>query len=416
MMTRLLVFCLICSNLPSLQGEDWPNWRGPRGDSSWNNPPLAETFPEAGLKSLWKKPIGGGYGGIAVVGERLYVMDRQKEPAEIERILCYAVETGAELWQVSYPCPYKGLDYGNGPRVTPTVHEGRVYTIGAFGHAYCLAAETGKVLWQKDPVRDYVVDLPIWGVSASPVIHEDLVILHPGAKEQGCVIAFDKVTGKEVWRAGNDPGGYSTPVVIQSPSGPQLICWTPEHIWGLHPRTGAAFWNVPYKVTYGVSIATPIYYENTVLVSGYWEGTKAIQLGEQPSDAKLLWEENKWLRGLMAPPLYRAGVVYLLDRQHGLIGFELATGTKLWDDKHELTPRDRNPQANLVWLDGGKSDRVIGMNADGDLKLARINREGYHETAKANIIGFTWAHPAFAGNRVFARSDTELVAVELPTP
>ena len=409
-----LAAILLCLLKNTATAEDWPRWRGPRGDGTWHGPKISEKWPAGGLKTAWQCDIGGGYGGISVEGGRLYVMDYHQPPVGEERVLCLDSRTGEQIWQVKYPVSYKGLDYPNGPRVTPTIHDGRIYTIGAVGHACCVEAATGRVIWRKDPQSDYQVKLSEWGVAASPVIFEDLVILHPGAVDKGCLIAFHKVSGQEVWRAGSDPGGYCTPLVIDSPSGVQLVLWSPRHIVGLDPRTGREYWRIPYEVTYGVSIATPLYHDGLLVVCGYWEGSKAIRLGKTATDATLAWEENKFLRGLMSPPLQRDGLAYLLDKQHGLTCFELSTGKKLWDDKHQMTPRGRNPQANLVWLEGPASDRVIILNSEGELILARLNRAGYHETSRTRIIDPTWAHPALAINRVFARDDKRIVCVELP--
>ena len=401
---------LVCTG-PMLHAEDWPRWRGPRGDSTWKGPELPDTLP-AELPVAWKQPIGGGYGGIAVADQRLYVMDRQKEPAEVERVLCVDADTGRSLWSHSYPVTYGKLDYGNGPRATPTVHAGLVYTLGAVGHVFCLDARTGEVRWSKDLVKDFGAKIPEWGLAASPFIWEDLVVFHPGAANGACWIAFDRLTGNEAWRAGNDPAGYATPTLAISPSGPQLIAWSPEHVVGIAPRTGRILWEIPYKVTYGVSIATPLYRDGLVLVAGYWEGSKAIELGPKPTDAHIAWEDSRVLRGLMAPPLYRQGFVYLLDKQYGLTCFELKTGKKLWDDENRMTPRGRNPQASLVWL--GDSDRVLILNSEGELILARLTPAGYDERSRTPIIGPTWAHPGFAGDRVFVRNDQELISIVLP--
>lgn len=401
-------------SLSTCAAEDWPRWRGPRGDGTWHGPKLPEKWPEQGLKTVWQREIGGQYGGISVLGDRLYLMDFQKTPTPVERVLCFYSQTGEPVWSASYPVNYKGLDYANGPRATPTIHDGRVYTVGAVGHAHCFDAASGRILWEKDPQSDYKVKLPEWGIAASPVVFEDLVIIHPGAPDNGCLIAFDRLMGKEAWRSGTDPAGYCTPILIDSPSGTQLVLWSPKHILGFDPRSGHENWRIPYEVTYGVAIATPIYHEGLLFVSGYWEGSKAIQLGEKPTDAKLEWEDKKVLRGLMSQPLYRDGLVYLLDKQLGLTCFELATGKKLWDDQHQMTKRDRNPQANLVWLDAGETDRAIILNSEGELILARLNREGYHESSRTKIVEPTWAHPAFAGNKVYARDEKRIVCMELP--
>ena len=136
-------------------------------------------------------------------------------------------------------------------------------------------------------------------------------------------------------------------------------------------------------------------------------------MGVEAVVVEVAWHDRRNLRGLMSQPLYRDGHAYLLDKRHGLTCFELATGTKLWDDDNRMTPKGRNPQASVVWIND--HDRAIVLNSDGDLILVRLNASGYVEQSRANIIGRTWAHPAYAGNCVYARSDTEIVCVLLPT-
>src|SRR5262249_16057952 len=153
-----------------------------------------------------------------------------------------------------------------------------------------------------------------WGLAASPVIWRDLVIIHAGLKQNGCFVAFDKTSGREVWRSGADPAGYATPIIVGESGAEQLIGWTPEHITGINPRDGQLEWSVAYKVTYGVSIATPICHRGIAFVTGYWEGSKAIRLGRAPAEAALLWEDKKNLQGLMCQPLARDGYVFTLDK------------------------------------------------------------------------------------------------------
>src|SRR5262245_26653495 len=228
----LLIFIVGVAGLSSAaSAEDWPRWGGPRGDGSWKGTKLPSNWPREGLPVVWKEPIGGGYGGISVVGGCVFVMDRQTQPAEVERVLCVDPEAGKPLWTHSYPVKYGKLDYGNGPRVTTTVFEGKVYTLGAVGHAFCLDAKTGDVVWSKDCIAEFNAKIPTWGLAASPVIWDDLVILHPGA-EKGSLMAFDRLTGYEMWRAASDPAGYATPAVSHSPPGRQLLSWAPETLHG----------------------------------------------------------------------------------------------------------------------------------------------------------------------------------------
>lgn len=392
--------------------EDWPRWRGPRGDGTWQGPRLREHWPANALRTCWKAACGGGYAGLVVAEGRLYVFDRLTEPEEIERITCRDAASGRVLWEDSYAAAYEKLDYGNGPRAAPTVHEGAVYTLGAVGHVSCYDAASGALRWQHDARQAWGAAVPEWGFAASPVIWRNSVIIHVGARPNGCLMALDRQSGNELWRTGDDPAGYATPIIIPRSRHHQLVAWTPEHVLGIDPDSGSIQWQVPYRVTYGVSIATPIHAEGMIFVSGYWEGAKAIALGKAPHEAELRWEDDKKLRGLMSPPLYRKGYAYLLDKGLGLTCFELATGRKLWDDRHRMTPRDRNPQATMVWI--GHEDQALVLNANGELILARLTPKAYVELARESLVGPTWVHPAYAGQHVYARDAEHVHCAELP--
>jgi outer membrane protein assembly factor BamB len=266
----------------------------------------------------------------------------------------------------------------------------------------CLEAKSGKVIWSKDLVKELQAKVPEWGFAGSPIIDGERLLIHAGLPD-GSLLALDAESGKERWRALSDPAGYCTPVVIETRHGKQLLLWTPENIQCVAAETGKPLWSVPYKVTYGVSIATPIFREGIVFVSGYWEGSKAIRLGEKPSERELIWEE-KSLRGLMAQPLYRDGLVYLLDRSNGFTCFELKTGKKRWDDEHRLTPKGRNPHASIISLHA--TDRILALNSEGELILARINGDGYEELSRTKLTSTRiWSHPAFADRFLYFRTD-----------
>jgi outer membrane protein assembly factor BamB len=412
--------------------EDWPRWRGPRGDGTWNAPKLPETWPAGGLRSMWRQPVGGGYAGVTVADGRVFVLDlelpippksKSSEPDGTERVLCFDAATGKPVWSHTYPVAYGNLGgYANGPRSAPTFHDGKLYAFGAVGHAFCFEAATGKVVWSRDTVAEFGAKVPEWGFAAAPLVHGRTVILHVGAKDNGCLLALDRDTGREVWRSLADPAGYCTPAIVAARSGPQLVFWTPENIHGVDPDSGKPLWKVPYKVTYGVSIAAPLFAEDVVFITGYWEGSKAIRLGMKPTDHELIWTDTKNLRGLMAQPLYRGGHVYTIDKDFGLTCFELKTGKKLWDDDNQLTPRARNPHASIVWLRDG--DRALALNAAGELVLCRLNPKGYDEQSRTKVLGGrVWGHPAFAGRFMYAKTDGgegwqnarphELVCVEL---
>ena len=397
--------------LVAVGGEDWPRWRGIRGNGTWSGPKFPARWPVGGLRTLWRQPIGGGYSGIAASAGRIYTLTKPKKPADTEQVICLDAASGKPLWAHSYTAAYNGLSYGNGPRTTPTVVGDRVYSLGAVGHLYCFHSTTGEVIWSRDLVKQEKAEVPLWGFSASPVIVDNLVIVHAGGKPAGCFLGLDRRTGKELWRSLADPLGYATPLMIQQSGRRQLVCWTPSHVRGLDPLTGKVAWSHEYKVHNGVSISMPIFHRGIVVVSNYWEGVQALRLGDKLSSASLAWEDRRNLRSLMCQPLHRGDHGYLLDKRHGLTCFELSTGKKVWDDGNRMTPKGRNPQATMVWL--GDTDRAVVLNSDGELLMVRLSPKGYQEISRTRVIGSTWAHPAYAWGCVYVRNDDTIACIEV---
>lgn len=396
-------------------GQEWPRWRGPGADGRWNPPELPADFAGRTPRELWRIKIGGGFGGVTLAGGRVYVMDYATQP-EQERVLCFDAKDGRQLWAQSWPVAYGKMDYGTGPRASVVIDgagaDARAYALGATGVASCLEAGTGRVVWQHDTQKVFGAKMSTWGFAASPLIWKDSVILHVAAQPGGSLLALEKKTGRELWRAGTDPAGYCTPQIVEHAGKVRLIHWGPEHIGSFDPDTGAEHWRHAYKVTYGVSIAQPLCADGIVAVSGYWHGTKAFRLGGGVREAKLVWEQEKEICGLMSAPLHKNGRAFILDKAKGLTCFDIATGKVLWADDNKLSPPDHNPQFSMVWLDEAH-DLIALLNASGELVYARLTGSGAEELARHQIIGKTWAHPAFAGNRIYARSDTAIVACEL---
>jgi ubiquinone/menaquinone biosynthesis C-methylase UbiE/outer membrane protein assembly factor BamB len=407
-MPRLLLVFLLFSGPGIASAADWPQWRGAGRDNRWPEKGLPERLP-AKLEPSWKQPIGGGYGGIAVAGGRVLVLDRQTDPREVERVLCLEAATGKKLWSHEYPVRYGKMEFGNGPRSTPTVHRGKVYTLGALGHLFCLDAKSGKVLWSRDTVKEFSGRVPTWGHACSLLIDGERAIVQVGGQPGACLVALHVDSGKEVWRSLDDRPGYSSPVVVDTGKWRQLVYFTPQHVVGLEPDTGKRLWSVPFEgIDYDVSISDVVCADGVLLASNYWSGSKAIQLNERGGSPKVVWE-GKALSLLMSTPLVRGKHVFALDRFRGLKCIEMPTGKVAWEGKH-VTPRDTNPQASLVWVD---DERALILNTPGELLLVKLTPAGLEMQGKVSIIGKTWAHPGFGDGCVFARSDTEIVCVPL---
>ena len=242
----------------SLRADDWPQWLGPQRDSVWRETGILQTFPAGGPPICWRTPVGGGYSGPAVAEGRVYLMDRQLDkgvnnPADpfkrgvipgSERVLCLDQATGKILWHHDYDAPYT-MSYPAGPRATPLVSGGKVYTLGAEGNLFCLDAQSGAVVWSHDFKADYGVPTPLWGFSANPLLDGNRLICVVGGTNTTAV-AFNKDDGKEIWRAltAKEPG-YCPPVIFTAGGKRQLIVWHPESVNSLDPETGKTYWSVP---------------------------------------------------------------------------------------------------------------------------------------------------------------------------
>ena len=221
--------------------DDWPQWGGPQRDLVWREDGVVDKLPEGELPRVWAVPIGAGYAGPAVADGKVVVTDRLADE-NLERVLCLDADDGEELWKHSYEAPYD-ISYPLGPRATPTVDGGRVYTLGAVGHLLCLNAENGDVVWQKHLPTDFGTKLPTWGMAAAPLIDGDQLIVLAGGADGALVVSFDKRTGKELWRQLDDPAvGYAPPVIFEFGGRRQLIVWHQSHVSSLDPATGEVLW------------------------------------------------------------------------------------------------------------------------------------------------------------------------------
>lgn len=420
-------FLLVILGSRSLRADDWPQWRGPERDGIWREDGILRKFPSGGPRVIWRKPIRGGYSGPSVVGDRLYVMDRSAKE-ETERVLCLDAENGDTIWEHPYPARYRGIDYTAGPRATPTVHDGRVYTLGAMGDLLCLGAAKGEVLWEKELKKEYNVKPLVWGLTAAPLIEKNLVIVSCGGKPSACVIALDRRTGEKAWKAIDDVVGYAPPVLIESGGKRQLIQWTARNVVSLDPANGEEYWRLPFKSQADLSVMTPVHHGDYLFISSFFSGALLMDLDPGEPKAKVHWRseetneiDTRILHCMISTPQFRGDHFYGVDSYGALRGIEIATGKRLWET---LEPTRKARWANAHLTPNG--DVTFLWNEHGELIVARLTPEGYSELGRAHLLeptagsqglrAVTWAHPAYSGKRIFVRNDEEILCASLAAP
>jgi WD40 repeat protein len=404
----------------SAHADDWPQWRGPNRDGVWRETGILESIPTTGLEVRWRAKVGNGFSGPVVAQGRVFVSDHVFDP-EVERVLCFDEATGKLLWAHSYPTSYKDMEYGNGPRASPTVHDGKVYTLGTQGHLYCLDATNGKVVWKKSLAEDFQGQIPRYGASAAPLVVDDLLIVCAGGQPDASVIALDRKTGELRWKSLSDRPAYSAPIVIHAGGSRQIVVWTADSITGLEPALGKTYWQVPWKATFDPAqiVASPVWYEDMVLCMGAWSrGSKMLKLDAAMPAASVLWETGTKPTTTISTPIFQDdGFVYAVLGNGSLACLDAATGKEVWTTREPTSGSYGN--AHLT----PNGDRVFLFNHTGHLILARLTPKGYRELGRCLLVeptaGYraqgpiTWAHPAYANQCVFARNDRELVCASL---
>ncbi|GAB4466214.1 MAG: PQQ-like beta-propeller repeat protein [Armatimonadaceae bacterium] len=424
----VLTVCVLClATAGTARAQDWSQWRGPNRDGVWKDTNIVQKFASEELAPKWRVPISNGYSGPTVAEGRVYITDRVTEPKEVERVHCFDWKTGKQVWSFTYDCPYVGVSFPNGPRASVTIHDGKAYSLGSMGNLYCFDAATGKVLWNKDLNTEYKIRLPDWGIAASPLIEGENVIVFISGSNDSCVVALDRKTGAEKWKALPDRASYSSPIVINQAGKRVLICWTAERVVGMDPQTGKVYWGQPFPPAQLVGyITTPVVEKDWLFLTAAAEGSLMLRLNSQEPGIEKVWHRRGQnarntdaLQTLMTTPILRDGYIYGIDYFGELRCLDAKTGDRLWEEK-TIMPRAQWASAHLVQ----NGDRTFIFNEKGELILARLTPKGYEELSRAKLIkptrgqlnergGVTWAHPAYAYGHVFVRNDEELVCIDL---
>ena len=431
----LLLSILLALSISSILAEDWPEWRGRERAGVWKESGILATFPAGGLKVRWRTPVRSGFSGPAVAGGRVFVTDfiRKQGNHGTERVLCLDEHTGKTLWTQEWSADYIGLmdTYATGPRATPTVDQDRVYVQGSKGKLLCLEVKTGKILWQEDYQKTYKMEVPVWGMTAAPLVEGDKLICLVGGQPDAKVVALDKSTGKEVWRAlsSESEPGYCPPFALTTGGHRQLIVWHPKAVSSLDPAAGKLLWEVPFKVETALSIATPVLSGRHLLVSSFYNGSVLLELDDQKPGAKVVWKgkseseiNSDGLHALLTTPVILGTSIYGICSYGQFRCLDLRTGHRVWETLQVTKEKARWASGFLV----RNGDRFFINNDRGELIIAKLSPQGYQEIGRTQLIkptsqpgnrrelgAVTWAHPAYANRHIFARNDEEILCASL---
>jgi outer membrane protein assembly factor BamB len=391
---------------------DWPQWRGPHRDGVAHDPGLRTRWPERGLGEVWRARGGGGFSSCAVGSGRVFTLLGQEGQ---EVVVCWEAGTGKEVWRYPYASPFS--DQYGGPRSTPTLDGGRLYTVGAAGLFHCFDAATGKVLWQHDLLAEFRAPRPQWGVAFSPLVEGDLVLTIPGGPGGKSVAAFHKETGALVWTALDDPAGYSSPIALSVGGVRQVVFFTARRLVGLSPADGKRLWQYPWETPFEVNAATPLavrahqgerVLDYVFLSSGYRKGCALVKIaadGAGGFQARSVYTGNELCLHFSSPVRYRDHL-YAIDETRDLTCIDLRTGDVCWRRRGFL-------QGSLLRVDG----RLLVLGGDGKLALVDADPDRFRQEAVARPLrGRCWTVPALADGKLYLRNEEEVLCLDLRQP
>lgn len=378
---------------------DWQQFLGPNRNGISPETGINQVWGQKPPKVLWKTALSdGGYAGPSAAGGKVFIVDH-RGTQDVVRAL--HLNSGKDIWSFSYDEP-AGNNYGFA-RATPTVSDGKVYTISRSGQVHCLNAGNGKKLWSRNLVADFRGQKPQWDYSMSALVDGNKVIVCPGGPN-AAVAALDKNSGKTLWQGGNsDLPGYATPVTATLNGVKQYVVFTAYNLLGVDAGSGKLLWSYPWKTGCDVNAATPIVYGNSVFItSGYGHGCALIEVNGRIARTKWV---NKEMQSQFASPILSGGVVYgTCGDQNRLACLDLATGRVRWQQRGF-------EKGGIIAVAGAF---IVMDGRSGDVVMAWMRPTGYQELGRMKPLGGqSWTAPILADGKLIVRNTKMLACLDL---
>lgn len=395
----------ICSFLPELLWADWPQWRGPNRDGVTRDFRVPSQWPSS-LKEEWKVTVGEGHSSPVGAEGRLYVLARQEED---EVVLCLDAVSGKEIWKSSYPAAYTmnpaATGHGKGPKSTPAVSDGRLFTLGINGVLSCFDAKSGKLKWRHEFSKQYPSTSPLYGTAMSPLILNGLCIAHVGGHDRGALTAFDAETGAVKWTYDGDGPAYSSPMVATLAGELQLITYTQNYVVGISV-SGKLLWRIAARRAYDTNSVTPVVHKDLVIFSLDEKGIVAVRIVRKGTGfaTEEVWR-NPVVESYMNTPVAEGnrliGFSYRKKGQFFCVDAE--TGKTLWEGPGRAGENAAILNAGGLFFLLTNEARLIVLKAD---------TAGYEPLKEYTVAHSpTWAHPVLLGTRILIKDKNSLVSL-----
>jgi outer membrane protein assembly factor BamB len=391
-------------NLSQVAGAgDWPQWRGPQRDGTLSADAAPVSWPEQ-LKLRWKVTVGDGHSSPILAGGRIYSFTRQQGK---EFALSIDPANGRVIWRQFYTAPYTmnpaAEGHGEGPKSTPVLADGRLYTLGIIGILTCWDATTGAVKWRKDFSKIYKTTSPLYGTAMSPVVDRGLVIAHVGGQDDGALTAFDGETGEVRWRWTGDGPAYASPVIVTLNGIRQVVTETQANVAGLSVANGQLLWKIPFTTEYVQNIPSPLVYHDELIFSGYGKPLMAIRAGENGGQwhTESVWR-NTDVSLYMSSPVAAGDLLFGFSqlKKGQFFCVDARTGATQWTSP----PRQGDNAAVLI-----SGENLILLKDDGELLIARATGKSFELLRHYQVAESpTWAHPLVLPHGVVIKDATTL--------
>lgn len=379
-------------------GHDWAQWRGPDRDGVSQETAWLADWPKLKIKKRWQQDIGVGYASVSVVGDRLYTLGYREGK---DTVFCIDADTGRVQWGYAYESDKYALMNTGGPSATPSVVDGRVYTVSRGGVAHCFQADDGKVIWRIDLKASHGARVPQWGFSGSPLVRGDRVYI-----DVGVILCLDARNGAVVWKSKHYGSGYSSPVPFTQDGTDYLAVFPSDGLVILTEKDGKEVASFPWETRYDVNAATPVILgDGRIFVSsGYNTGCAMVRFDGK--SLKQLWK-NREMRNQMATSVLFEGHLYGFDDDR-LACLDAETGALKW--------KERGLGKGALMLCQGKLIVIGGM---GDLAIGDASPKGFKPAVRTKLLssGDCWTVPVLSHGRLYCRDPQEgLICLDIGTP